>query len=412
MTLSVEKQHVQHNDPVEVARGLAQKWQATVVERDQAGGSATEEREDLRASGLLSLTIPTRYGGWGADWPTALEVVREIAKADGSLGHLYGYHLVDLPYPELLGTPEQKERIYTQVAANNWWTGNASSENNNHVLDWRVSATPSGDGGYVFNGVKHFSSGAKGSDLLLVFGVIQDDSPQHGAVVTAFLPTNRDGIQINDDWQALGQRRTDSGTTEFHNVTVHPDEVLGAPNAILEEFAASKRASLWTPLCQLMFATLYLGIAHGALQAARHYTRTQARPWPSAGVEHAVDDPYVIRAYGEFAIELQGADAAAREAARLLQEVWDKGDALTPQDRGELAARVAGVKALATRVGLDVSSRIFEVIGARGTHPKYGFDRFWRNIRTHTLHDPVAYKIAEVGNYVLNDRYPLPGLYS
>ncbi|CQD03972.1 Dibenzothiophene desulfurization enzyme C [Mycolicibacterium conceptionense] len=44
-------QNSRHGDPIEVARELTRKWQTTVVERDKAGGSATEEREDLRASG-------------------------------------------------------------------------------------------------------------------------------------------------------------------------------------------------------------------------------------------------------------------------------------------------------------------------------------------------------------------------
>jgi hypothetical protein len=61
--------------------------------------------------------------------------------------------------------------------------------------------------------------------------------------------------------------------------------------------------------------------------------------------------------------------------------------------------KVSGVKALATTAALDINSGVFEVIGARGTHPKFGFDRFWRNVRTHTLHDPVSYKIADVGKH-------------
>ncbi|MEC9323042.1 MAG: acyl-CoA dehydrogenase family protein, partial [Actinomycetota bacterium] len=121
---------------------------------------------------------------------------------------------------------------------------------------------------------------------------------------------------------------------------------------------------------------------------------------------------YVVRAFGEMGIAYQGADAAARDSARLLQTVWDKGQQLTAEDRGELMVRVSGVKALSSQAALDITSRIFEVIGARGTHPQYGFDRFWRNIRTHTLHDPVSYKIAEVGNYILNGRYPVPGFTS
>ncbi|MBZ4508494.1 acyl-CoA dehydrogenase family protein [Mycobacterium avium subsp. hominissuis] len=405
-------QNSRHGDPIEVARELTRKWQTTVVERDKAGGSATEEREDLRASGLLSVTVPRHLGGWGADWPTALEVVREIAKVDGSLGHLFGYHLSTPAVIDLWGSPEQKERLLRQLAENNWWTGNASSENNSHILDWKVTATPADDGGYFFNGIKHFSSGAKGSDLLLVFGVIPEGFPQQGAIVAAAIPTTREGVQPNDDWQALGMRRTDSGTTEFHNVAVRPDEVLGKPNAILEAFLASGRGSLFGPIVQLVFSSVYLGIARGALETAREYTRTQARPWTPAGVTQAVEDPYTIRSYGEFGIQLQAADAAAREAAQLLQAAWDKGDALTSQERGELMVQISGVKAIATQAALDVTSRIFEVIGARGTHPKYGFDRFWRDIRTHTLHDPVSYKIAEVGNYVLNQRYPIPGFTS
>ena len=33
-------------------------------------------------------------------------------------------------------------------------------------------------------------------------------------------------------------------------------------------------------------------------------------------------------------------------------------------------------------------------------------DRFWRNIRTHTLHDPIEYKIRDLGNWALNDQLP------
>jgi alkylation response protein AidB-like acyl-CoA dehydrogenase len=245
-----------------------------------------------------------------------------------------------------------------------------------------------------------------------VFGVVQDESPLKGAIIAAAIPTDREGVHINDDWNAIGMRQTDSGSTEFRNAKVYPDEVLGEPNAFIHAFMDTKRGSLWTPTAQLTFSTVYLGIAHGALEAAREYTRTQTRPWTPAGVTQATADPYIVRTYGEFVIALQGADAAAREAGRLLQQVWDKGDALTAQDRGELMVKVAGVKALSTRVALDITSRMFEVIGSRGTHPRYGFDRFWRNVRTHTLHDPVAYKIVEVGNYALNDSYPVPGFTS
>lgn len=399
-------------DPVAVVRRLAEGWRASAVARDRTGGTAKGERDQLRESGLLSLSIPKEYGGWGADWPTILEVVREVAKSDGSLGHIYGYHLGNAPAIELFGSPEQKARWFRALAQNNWWTGNASSENNSHVLDWKVTATPRGDGGYVIDGTKHFCSGSKDSDLLLVFGVIQNDPVHTGAIVAGIIPTKRQGVQVNDDWNAIGMRQTDSGSTAFHQVHIEPDEVLGAPNAFILAFLNSERGSLWTPMVQLIFSTVYLGIARGALEAARDYTRTQSRPWTPAGITSATEDPYTIRTYGELAAQLQGADAAAREAARLLQQAWERGEAITPEERGELMVKVSGVKVLASQVALDVTSRMFEVMGARASHAKYGFDRFWRNVRTHTLHDPVTYKLRDVGNYTLNGAYPIPGFTS
>jgi alkylation response protein AidB-like acyl-CoA dehydrogenase len=62
-------------------------------------------------------------------------------------------------------------------------------------------------------------------------------------------------------------------------------------------------------------------------------------------------------------------------------------------------------------VALDVTSRLFEIQGSRATTAAYGFDRHWRNVRTHTVHDPVAYKAREVGDWALNRRGPEFSLY-
>jgi alkylation response protein AidB-like acyl-CoA dehydrogenase len=65
---------------------------------------------------------------------------------------------------------------------------------------------------------------------------------------------------------------------------------------------------------------------------------------------------------------------------------------VTAQRRGDFEVRVAAVKARATDVSLEIGNRILEVTGARATATVEGLDRFWRNVRTHTLHVPVAYK--------------------
>ncbi|HWL87238.1 MAG TPA: acyl-CoA dehydrogenase family protein, partial [Polyangiaceae bacterium] len=72
----------------------------------------------------------------------------------------------------------------------------------------------------------------------------------------------------------------------------------------------------------------------------------------------------------------------------------------------EASIAVAEARALTTEVALAASSQLIELAGARATLAEHGLDRYWRDARTHTLHDPVRWKYHAVGNYYLNDELP------
>jgi alkylation response protein AidB-like acyl-CoA dehydrogenase len=55
---------------------------------------------------------------------------------------------------------------------------------------------------------------------------------------------------------------------------------------------------------------------------------------------------------------------------------------------------------------------MFDPAGARATSARLGLDRFWRNLRTHTLHDPVDYKRRDLGRWYLTGAWPTPSFYS
>jgi alkylation response protein AidB-like acyl-CoA dehydrogenase len=84
----------------------------------------------------------------------------------------------------------------------------------------------------------------------------------------------------------------------------------------------------------------------------------------------------------------------------------------TADERGLLAVNVAAAKTLATRAVLDITSQIFETMGASATAGRWGFDRFWRNARTLTLHDRLDDKVRDLGQWFLNDECPAPSFYS
>jgi ABC-type taurine transport system ATPase subunit len=81
-------------------------------------------------------------------------------------------------------------------------------------------------------------------------------------------------------------------------------------------------------------------------------------------------------------------------------------------ERGEVAVAGAEAKVLAHRAGLEISSQLFELTGARSTSERLGLDRFWRNVRVHTLHDPVDHKLRDLGRHALDGRFPDPTPYS
>src|SRR5664279_2423112 len=76
--------------------------------------------------------------------------------------------------------------------------------------------------------------------------------------------------------------------------------------------------------------------------------------------------------------------------------------------RGEIAVRIAAGKLRISEDGLEVATKVFELTGARASANSVGLDIYWRNLRTHSLHDPAPYKKREVGQYVLLNEVPEP----
>ncbi|MFI0902054.1 acyl-CoA dehydrogenase family protein [Streptomyces sioyaensis] len=367
--------------------------------RDHAGATPYAEVQLLKESGLVTLLGPVAHGGAGQDWMTAYRVVREVSKADGSIAQLLGYHYLWNWAARLVGTREQWEHVEAEAARNRWFFGGAVNPR-----DADVVVTEDGDD-LVFTGRKTFSTGSRISDVTVLEGVFEG-TDQH---VFAIVPSDSDGLTFHDDWDNIGQRLTESGGVTLDGVRTPWSSAAGYVD---KKFQPRVYNTLNVPTIQLVFVNFYLGIAAGALQTAATYTREKARPWLHGGHERAVDEPYVIDIYGDLTAKLWAVEALADAVAAEGQRLHRDPDAVTEQTRGEFEVRVAAVKARATDVALEVSNRIFEVTGARSTSHAEGLDRFWRNVRTHTLHDPVSYKRREVGRWVLGGELPEPTWYS
>lgn len=383
--------------------GLLGALRASAAQRDRDGGHASQEKQWIADAGLLTIAVPQEFGGQGAPWPVVYETIRQIASVDSALAHLLGFQCLQIVSVDVWGNQAQRERYLRGTVERNWWWGNAVNP-----LDTRLIATAtaeSGDaaGGYRISGVKGFCSGTRGSTMMTLSAL----DPATGKPVVAVVPTSREGITVNEDWDPIGQRQTDSGSVSFNNVIVMADEVLHR-----SEVPPTPHATLRTLVSQLVLTNLFVGIAQGALAEAREYVTKYGRPWISSGVEKATDDPYLLARFGEMRVQTIAAEALADRAARMLDDAWRRGAAVTGDERAHVALAVSEAKILAHRAALDIGEKLFDACGARATHAPLALDRFWRNARVHTLHDPLDYRIRDVGRYALNGTLPEFSLYT
>ena len=383
-------------NPIDIAQALAKQFSTTAAQRDKQGGNPKNERDLIRQSGLLSLSIPEQFGGRGADWKTIFKTIQTIAQVDSSLAHVYGFHHLLIATVQLFAQPEQYGKWFEQTAKNNLFWGNTLNP-----LDKRTTAIQISDHEFIFHGDKSFCSGSIDSDILLCSGYNEANQ-----LLIGVIPTQREGVNFLGDWNNMGQRQTDSGTSHFEQVKIHKDELLLNPGPLSTPYS-----SLRPLIAQLIFVHLFLGVAEGAFETAKQTVQTQ-KAWSKSLVEHAVNDPFTQKHFAEFYVQLEGVRLLANKAIETLQWAWDLGENLTAQQRGEVSIAIATAKIAATNTSLYITQNIFQVMGARATTAQLNLDRFWRNVRTQTLHDPVDYKYQEIGEWILTGQVPNPSFYS
>ncbi|MDQ0579108.1 SfnB family sulfur acquisition oxidoreductase [Streptomyces rishiriensis] len=374
-----------------VAASLAAEFRPGACARDLERRLPRAEVDRLSASGLLAVTVPADHGGADVSTRTLAEIFRLLGAADGSLAQIPQSHFVYVNVIRRQGTAEQRTFFFAELLAGRRF-GNAQSEaGTRHVQDIRTRLEPRPDGSYVLTGVKHYSTGALFADWIPVLARAEDDR-----LHVAYVPSDAPGLTVIDDWDGFGQRTTASGTVRLDGVPVSADRVL--PHHLTFE-----GPQLHGAVAQLLHAAIDAGIAAGALAEAAEFVRTKSRPWFESGVETAGEDPLLIQRFGELALQVRASEALLREAAHSVDAAHAD---LTDDTAAEASLAVAAAKVQAARTAVEVSSALFEVSGTRSSLNSLNLHRYWRDARTHTLHDPTRWKIQHIGRFVLNGTRP------
>lgn len=354
----------------------------------------TEEIDWLREAGLPALRVPRDYGGSGVTLPELFTLLIELSAADSNITQALRAHFGYVEHA--LQKPPARREIWLerlgagQIVGAAWSeTGDAKQANFSTVLRRDAS-------GWRLNGTKFYTTGSLYADWIHVGASNADGSP-----VAVTVGRHTPGVEVLDDWDGMGQRLTASGTSRFTDVAVDEEEIVadGAPFSYSEAFY------------QLVHLATLAGIGRAAAADVAAALSSRKRGYSHASSPLPAHDAQLLEVAGRLHAHAYSAGAIVQQAARALERAASPGELST--DDAALAVVQAELEiwqaqTVVSQLILDASADAFDALGASATLRNAGIDRYWRNARTITSHNPRVYKDRIVGDFAVNGKLP-PG---
>ena len=299
-----------------------------------------ESLDRLRAAGLMTRFAPERSGGDAFDTPQAqalamMDALREVGRADLSVGRIFEGHLNALALFDWYGTPAQLE-----------WLAQALTRGS--VLGVWATEPPPGvrlnDAGRL-EGRKIFATGAGSLDYALITA-----APERGerrlCLVAADDPSRTD----LGAWRVRGMKATVSGSYDLSGMVVEPRALLGEPGDYDREPRFTAGAWRFTAVQLGGVEALVLALRDGLSDAAR-------------------EDPLQRMKFIEAATASRTAYLWVREAAQRFAE---------GAPGAEDVARVT--RGVVERAALDVMEKAARAIGTRSAFDGERIDKISRDL--------------------------------
>lgn len=378
---------------LDVVPNLATEISRNAAQREAERQAPFEAFELLRRAGIGTLRIGVEQHGPGGSIVDVITVIMSIAAADSNVAHSLRSHFNTTELLRLDPNPSAQTQQQIRQVLQGALFGGAFTERGTARAGMNTTTLQQVNGHYELNGKKYYATGTAYADYVNVFAV---DEQQQGVTVT--IPVHRQGVDILDDWDGMGQRLTASGSVVLDHVQVFPHEI----SYVSHHHLHARHASAFR---QLFLVATAAGIMRNILSDALHFVRHIGRPAMHGTADQLADDHLVQSVVGDlaaksFAIDqlvLQNAQQLDLGAQAIVQAHSKASDIVL-----EGALHTAKTQLIVSQLALPAAERLFEVGGASATSKKLNLDRHWRNLRTIFSHNPLLHKARVVGDYELN----------
>ncbi|HTR08013.1 MAG TPA: acyl-CoA dehydrogenase family protein [Paraburkholderia sp.] len=392
--------------PSERYEALARDWRplfarirASAVERDFAHRLPHEEIKSLREAGFTRLRLPREQGGVGATLPELFGLLIELGAADTNVVNAVRAHLGFVEDVLTAHEAEWQAHWLSKLAAGDLIGAGLSEVGSTKVGTFATHLTRTSQG-IRLNGRKFYTTGSLFADWVAVAAQDGDDT------VYLQVPRTAPGVEVIDDWDGFGQALTASGTATFVDVAVEPEWIR--PSATRFPYAV--------PFYQLVHLASLAGIGRALADDVARRVRQRDRVYSNGNADRVADDPQILQVVGRLHGAAYAAGAVALQAAKAIQRSYEAhqdpaaSEARRQQAHTEAHVEVDQSVSVITRLVLDASTELFDALGASATLRTEGLDRYWRNARTISSHNPRVYRERQVGAFAVNGTVP-PSFY-
>jgi len=354
------------------------------AEHDRDATFPAENIEAMQKSGAFAACVPEEHGGLGLTSLHDLTVgVNRLARGDGSTAIASNMHLG----ATWVATRAWREATAYGDAAVAELTGGMLSGVGAGALVACVLITEYGttpgyplteltraEGGWLLNGRKGFGTLSPVADLYLVQARRRlDDDDQ---IVFASVLAGSDGVEMKDNWDALGMRASGSQDLVFRDCLV-PDEAV----FVSGQWGGNGTSHL---IGMISGVTGLVGAFLGIAEEVRRIVVESVMTRRKAPSDRLLSERSAIqRAVAEMEIDLAASRAMLSRTTAHLDEYFASHDPeqVTINDLHRLNADVQCTKTFVNRKAVDVVDRALTASGGAGYLTASPLSRLYRDVR-------------------------------
>lgn len=378
-------------------RPIFEKIAAGALAREQQRILPFEQIEWLKQAGFGAVRVPVRYGGEGLSLPQLFQLLTELAKADSNIVQALRGHFAFVE-DRLIAHKTQSQQIWFQRFVAGDLVGNAWTEVGSvQIGDVITRVTQNSVGQRIVSGEKYYSTGSIFSDWIDLFAF--DEVSQQNVI--AAISRHAQGVEIKDDWDGFGQKTTGSGTITIDQVEVPISHIL----------PFDQRFKYQTAFYQVIHLATLSGIAYAAVETFSQEVRDRKRIFSHGNADLVRHDPQVLQVIGKASAQAYASEAITQRTAEALQRAYlshfAEDDEKEHQANIDAELESAQGQVVIAELVLGLTSQLFNALSASAASTSKQLDRFWRNARTVSSHNPLIYKEKSIGDWEVN-RAELP----